>query len=257
MMSLEFLTRLMWGAAVLLLALLLLLAVRGKFLAKYPIFYSYLSLLLGISLLGMHVYISQPEEYLIFYWNTQFVSVAASFCVIWELYTQVLKHYPGTGKIARAVNSFFFLAVLGEALLRAIMDPMDLVRSVAALERNLRAVEALLLLVLLALVRYYLIPLGRNVQGVILGYGFSLATSTALLALYSYLGTSFQVWWQYLQQVCALATLGIFTATLWSYHPNPEPEAEIGLERDYAMFAEQTARAITNARRHLIRVFLP
>ena len=58
--------------------------------------------------------------------------------------------------------------------------------SYVALERDMRTVQAIVLLTLFALVGYYGIPLGSNVRGIATGYVFLLATSMLNLSLRYY-----------------------------------------------------------------------
>lgn len=240
-----------------LVVLLLVQAVRGNFFTKYVLFFSYVSYVLVVNLVAFYVYSFRPEEYLAFYWYTQFLGVAGSYCVTWEIYTHVLRDYPGTAKMARCLVSVSLIGVLGTALVNAFSgEASGLVKSVIRFERNLQAVQAILLTLLLILIRYYAIPLGRNLRGLIVGYGFFIGAGVITLTLRSYLGTPFQFWWQYLQESSGLMTSMIWVPAFWSYVPNPEPDVSIRLEEDYAVLAERTYRAIAKARDSVLRVFL-
>jgi len=244
-----------WLANVL-IALLLVRAVRGEFFTKYVLFFSYLSYVLVVNLVAVCVYSFSPEVYLAFYWYTKFIGVAVGYCVIWEIFTHVLRDYPGTAKIARCLVSAFFLAVLGIALVDAFNNEASgLVKSVIRFERNLQTVQALLLTLLLILIRYYAIPLGRNLRGLIMGYGFLIGIGVITLTLRSHLGTAFQIWWQYLQQMSYLAALMIWVPAFWSYAPNPKADNSIRMEEDYAVLAERTYQAIAKVRDSVLRVF--
>ena len=251
------LTHVLWWSGDALLALVLIFAVKGRFFTKYLIFYLYMSLLLAVELSRLYIFIFKPGDYLIFYWFTEFLIVAGSYGVMWEIYKEVLKDYGGTAKLARWLVSTIFLAVVGKVFINILTgEAVDLTRSVIELERNMRAVQAALMIVILALVMYYGIPLGRNLRGLMLGYGFFIGTSITILTLRSYLGTSFQSLWQYLDQACSLVALLIWCTTLWSYQPNPEPEVQIQIEGDYILLAERTSGAIAKARGYIARVFI-
>lgn len=123
----------------------------------------------------------------------------------------------------------------------------------ALLERDLRAAQAILLLVIVALVAYYRVPIGKNLRGIIVGYGVFICASVVSLTLRAYLGKSFQSWWQYLQPAAYDLTLLIWCASLWSYEANPKPKARLELEFDYEAFAAQVSRALARARTYLSR----
>ncbi|MBI4459600.1 MAG: hypothetical protein HY648_06035, partial [Acidobacteria bacterium] len=116
-------------------------------------------------------------------------------------------------------------------------------------------VQATLLILLVSLIIYYQIPVGRNLRGLIAGYGFFVGVSVMLLTLRSYLGPPFQMWWQYLQQVSTLATFLIWCFALYSYWPSPAPARETELEQDYIVIATRTERAMARARSYLVGRF--
>jgi len=59
-------------------------------------------------------------------------------------------------------------------------------------ERDLRIVQVTLLIGLVALFAYYAVPLGRNLKGIIYGYGLFIATNVLHLTLRDSLGDSFE-----------------------------------------------------------------
>lgn len=251
----ELLTQIIWWTSNALMALLLFRSVRGGFFRKYPAFYVYLSWVLADTLFAFYIYMFHPGAYRVYYWYAEFVSVALGYCVIWEIYNQALADYPGAGRLARTVVSIVFVAVLGKVLAHMLDSSIwSLAETTAVLERNLRLVQAVLLVAIVGVVAYYAIPLGRNLKGMVLGYGFFIGTSVIYLTLRSYIGRDFQVWWQYLLPASYVTSLAIWVAYLWTYQPNPRPKTEIRIERDYELLAAQTARAVARARSTLVRV---
>ena len=240
-----------------LVALLLLRTAREKYFTKHLCFFSYLTYILVVNLLAIYVYSFRPKGYSDFYWYTQFLGVAVGYCVMWEIYTHVLRDFPGTAKMARCLVSGFFFVVLGAALFNAFYGQSSgLAMSVIRFERNLQAVQAVLLTLLLILVRYYTIPLGRNLRGLIWGYGIIIVAGIMTLTLRSYIGAPFQLWWQYLQPGSGLVASAIWLRAFWVYAPNPKADASIRLEEDYEVLAERTYRAIAKARASLLRGLL-
>jgi len=210
------------------------------------------------SLLRFFVYIFEPNSYQSFYWGTQFLSVAVGCGVIWEIFRQALAQYPGAARMAKNVLSVIFVVVVSKTFLNALTGPVwSPARTTAELERNLCTVQVILLVAIVGLLAYYLIPTGRNLKGMILGYGFFIGASVVSLTLRSHLGDSFQPVWQYLPAATHSVTLLIWCFTLWSYQPNPQPESEAGIERDYELLAAQTTKLLTQARGHLVRAMRP
>jgi len=181
------------------------------------------------------VYIFHPGSYQNFYWNTQFVSVLLGYGVIWEIYRQALGHYPGAARMARDFLSVIFILVVSKAFFNTLSGHhvWSPATTTAELELNLRSVQAILLVALGGLLRYYAIPIGRNLRGMILGYGFFIGTSLINLSFLSRVSEKFHLWWTYLEPVSYLATLLIWCWALWSYYPNPQPEKQVFIERDY------------------------
>ena len=233
-------------------------AVRGRLFAAYPVFYAYFSYIFVQSFAGFYLYRFHPGLYTNFYWYTQFFSVALGYGVIWEIFRQALKHYPGTARVARSVLAIIFFLVLLKVLSGALSSSVwSLARTTAELERSLRVVQAALLVTIVGLLAYYTIPAGRNLQGMIVGYGFFIGASVISLTLRSYFGASFQPVWQYLPAMTYYVALIIWCSTLWSYQPNPQPESDVGIERDYELLAARTTNALMQARAHLVKAVRP
>lgn len=248
------LTQILWWSGNALIACLLARAIGGGFFTKYLVFYIYLSHVLLLALLRFYFYVFESKLYADVYWYTQVLSVAIGYCVIWEIYQQALSAYQGTLRIARHLVLAVFIAVVARGFINSFTGPVwGPAETVMDLERNLRTVQAILLVVVLGLLAYYLIPIGRNLRGIILGYGFFIGTSVINMTVRSHLGETFQLWWQYFQSTTYFVALLIWSVTLWSYHPNPAPVTEIEIERDYELLSAQTAQAISKARGYLFR----
>ena len=248
------LTQTLWWSCNALMACLLARAIRGGFFKKYLVFYLYLSYGLVLTLLRFYFYVFKPSVYRTLWWYTEFLSIAVGYCVIWEIYEQALAAYPGSLLMARRLIRALFVIVLAKTLASALSSSAWVLANTAGeLERNLRTVQAGLLIVVLAILTYYMIPIGWNLRGIILGYGFFVGTGLINYSLRSHLGDTFQLWWRYFQTTTWLATLLIWLATLWAYHPNPAPEKEMEIERDYELFSVRTAQAVAKARGYLLR----
>ena len=148
----------------------------------------------------------------------------------------------------------------------AVPEPLPLVvpepdpcvlRTTLETERDLRIVQVALLIGLVALFAYYAIPLGRNLKGIIYGYGLFVVTSVVNLTLRDYLGDSLQHWAQYIQTVCYLLVLWVWCRTLWAYAPVPEPELEPTIEVDYQSLVRTTREKLSSARAQLLRGMRP
>jgi len=255
----QLLTQSAWWTGNALEAILLYRALRGRFFRKYFVFYAYLSYVLIEQLVAFGVYVFTPAFYPKFYWSMQFVSITIGYCVIWEIFRQVFGPYPGAAKVTRNLLAAILVLVLCKVFLNAPyhwqLDALS--RNADELERYLRVVQASLLVAIIALVAYYAISLGKNVKGMILGYGVFIGLTVMQLAIGSYFGRSFRPVWKHLAWVSYSAALITWCATLWSYHPNPQPIADGGLERDYEILSTRTARLLGQIRSGVVRTIRP
>ena len=244
-----------------LLALLLVSALRGRYLSKYPLFYVYLAGWFFAGLVRFFFFtfhLGHPNEYSLVYWYTQFLLVAGGYGVLWQIYAHTLDPFPGTAKMARVLVGTFFVTIVTQLFFKILTGHAEgLSESVLRLDRNLHSIQAGLIVMLISLVWYYDIPLGRNVRGLLLGHGLLITTRLITLALQSIFEMSLYAWWYYSEQICILASLVVWSIALRSYEPNPIPEHQIRLEQDYELLAHRTVQALSRARGYLARPFLP
>jgi hypothetical protein len=237
--------KVMGWACSLLLALLVCRGVASGTLKKYPMFCSYAIAVLittigGLSLTGARLYFY-------YYWISEWVGMFLGIGVTWEIFMRVLAHYPGVRRLAWMLLAIIFSLVLVHSAAGGPTEKFSYV----ALARDLRTVQAIVLLTLFALVAYYAIPLGHNVRGIAIGYVFLVATSILNLSLQYYFGKSYHPFWKYGAPLEFAASLTIWTVTLWSYQPNPRPLNE-DMELDYEWLSGQAVRAMVRLRTHLI-----
>lgn len=237
---------------------LVLRAIRGGFFFKYPVFYTYLSYGVVESLFRTYFQYFRYDLYREAYWSTQFVSVSIGYCVVWEIFRQALARYPGAARLARACLVAILLFVLTKGALNTFAGTMSWQAKYAAdLEKDFRVVLAALLVTIAGLVAYYSIPLGRNVKGMLIGYGAFVGLSVIHLAIHQFLGAKFQPIWQHMGWVSYSTALTVWCATLWSYHPNPVPVRFSDPDDDYQHRSRETSRLLGATRSSLGRVVRP
>jgi len=211
-----------WFATISLEVFLLARSIRTKLFAKFPIFYTYVLFVLLQSVVRFTVYHWYPQRYRDLYWFTEFVGVVVGCGVLFEIYRRGLAPYPGTARLARNVLALVFAFAAGKALAGALRGGLWFPsRTTAELERNLRAAQAFAILGLVILLLAYSIPLGRNLRGILVGYGLFIATNLADLAMLASPGKELQRLWSYSQQVFYLLVLCIWAVSLWT--PSPQP----------------------------------
>lgn len=238
-----------------LLALIMFRALLGRFVARYPLFYIYISWMLMRSLAGFFLYKFVPHGYQVFYWYTEFFTVSLGYCVIWEIFAQVFADHRGVARLSKVLLSVIFAAIVIKVVagrLGGSVWPRGL--DTAELELDLRVVQAVLFVVVVGLVVYYSIPVGRNLRSLMAGYGFFVSVALLQLTALSRLGEPFQAWWHYLEPAAYDATLVVWCVGLWSYAPNPRTERLDALEADYGLLVSNASMALARVRRYVLRV---
>jgi hypothetical protein len=226
----------------------------AKMASKYPLFYTYLAVVLVIDIARYIVLASHPAAWVVFYWSTQLVSVLVGYGVILEILRQALDPYPGAERIGRYLVLGIFAAVFAFVVFRSA-TPLQWspAASSAEFERDLRAVQALVLMAILVVIFYFRIAIGRNLKGIIAGYGLFIGTNVMNLALRSYVGSGFQRAWEFVMVYSYLASLIVWTVALWSYEPNPGIDSEPRSGSGYHNLASETRGALDSMRSHLGR----
>ena len=248
----------LWVIALALESALLVRAIRGNFLKHYRFFYLYLGWVLVSDLSLIPFYYLLPKTYGYAYWSSQYFSLFVGCCVVWEAYKVALARYPGVVRMARNVLPYLFILAITRIFVKAWNSPNWIPgKTTLETERDLRIVQVTLLIGLVALFAYYAVPLGRNLKGIIYGYGLFIATNVLHLTLRDSLGDSFERSWVHIQPLCYLFVLLIWCVSLWSYAPIPQPTTEPALEADYESLVAATRRKLHSARSYVLKGMRP
>jgi len=252
------LTQIVWWATIALETLLLVRSAQQRLAAKFPIFYFYLACVLSVDLLRFYCYTVHPGFYQELYWYTEFFSVVVGYGVIFEIYKRSLKNHPGVARLAQKVLLLVLIVTLAEVVAATFSSPSgSWAYATAKLGRDLRYVEVTLWVVMLAVFSRYRIPAGRNLEGLILGYGFFIAVSVVKLVFVFQPGNRFAPFARKLPSAAYLITLAIWCGALWSSHPDPVPPEEDQIERDYKVLVTETRTTLARAITHLVRSVRP
>lgn len=242
------LSSVLWVLGPILESLIVIRAIRGKFLKEYKLFYFYIVWVLVRDLSLFAVYHTWSSGYPYVYWSSQFFSVLVGCGVVWEIYRVALANFPGAARMARSVLLFLFVITMSRIVVYAANSAKWIPgRTTLETEREFRIVQSVVLVGLIALLAYYAIPTGRNLKGMILGYGVFLATSLVQLTLRDFLGDTFQYWWQYIQPSTYILVLLIWSRTLWTFAPVQDPGPESRIEVDYQSLAYETKKQLRAA----------
>jgi hypothetical protein len=178
--------------------------------------------------------------------------------VVFEIYRTGLRAYPGTARMARNLLAFVFVMALTKALVDSWNDPQWWsIATNADLEKALRTVQSLAILALVLLFLFYSIPFGRNLRGILMGYGLFVAVSVIQLNFVTHTASRFNDFWSYVSPGSYFAVLGVWAAHLWSYRANPEPKKSVELEVQYQRLAAATSHRLREARGYLAKAVRP
>jgi hypothetical protein len=191
------------------------------------------------------VYLAHPAMYFYWYWVTEFVCLLVGYGIIIEIMEKCLAPYEGARKFAQSAGLILLGLVILFALILSLTKPAwSAIDTAADLERELRIVEALVLAMFMGVMFHYGIAIGKNMKGIIIGYGLFITTVIIGLAVLPLVGETAYAAYAVVQSCSYLTSLLFWTVALWSYHPNPVPEHSKELEADYEAVALKTRTAL-------------
>src|SRR6267378_8437708 len=244
-----------WCSGIALELLLLVRGLQGKLFGRYPVFYAYVFFVWIQSLLRFSIYHLRPQLYLPVYWITEYLAILIGCAVVFEIFRVGLAAYPGTARMARNLLAFLFVMAVTKGLVGTWNDPhWWSATTTIEFERALRTVQSLAIIALVVLFLFYSIPFGRNLRGVLLGYGLFIGESIIWLTLRASGGEKFRQFWSYVHPASYFVVLGIWAVHLWSYVPNPEPRRAVRLEEQYQRMAAATSRQLRAGCGYLAKV---
>jgi hypothetical protein len=250
--------QIIWWSGITIEAVILARALFGKLLRQYPAFYAYVLFVWMQSLLRFSVHYARPQLYSKIFWITEWLGVLVGCAVVFEIYRVGLRAYPGTARLARNVLAFVLLLAFVKATVETGNNPLWWsTTSTLDLELALRVVQVLALVALVALFLFYAIPFGRNLRGILLGYGLFLSESVVWLSFVPRSSESFRAFWSHIQASSYFVVLAVWALHLWAYVPNPEPKASVLLEEQYQRMAAATNRRLQEARGYLAKAVRP
>lgn len=251
-------TNFIWGSGIAIEAVVLLRGGLSGLLRKYPLFYSYVGCVLVKEIIGMLAYKFAPDWYVPLYWPAEFVTIVASYAVIIEIFRWSTRHKPGIRRLTQnALLSVFALTGAYAASDLAHGGLGSLSRTIADLNRDLRYVEAGILLVMMWLFVRYRIALGRNRLGIMMGYSFWVGLNVVNLAFWFQPGNGFSIFLRGLLPATYLMTLLIWCVALWSPRPEPVRPSETEIERDYEFLAGKKRVIMARMSSQIARIMKP
>ena len=244
-----------WLAGIFLEALLIFRIWRTRNVREYPLFFSYVTFILVQEILSYLVAHLRPTFYPGLYWSTEFIGVFAGCAVVLEFAWIGLAEFPGVAKLARVALIATFLLTVGKVLLTAIQGALGWpVSLIVQLERDMRFVQIAAIFSLLLLFLRYQVPLGRNLRGIIIGYGLFLAINIVNLTYLERLGETVYSLASHIQSSAYFFALCVWTASLWLRAAQPAtagPPLQTGYSEILDRTREQLARTQAEVQKSL------
>ena len=233
--------QLIWWSSIALEIALLVRGLHGQLVRRLPIFYGYITFVLAQEFARL---LTQPNPriYWNVYWLTEFLGLAIGSLLIFEIYKVSLRAFPGAARMARNALAFVFLLAVAKVLENVWVSGGWELRSTAfQIELALRTVQAAAILALVALFLFYSIPFGRNLRGILLGYGLFIGERVLCLTFMPPEGHHF---WFYAYSAGYVVTLAVWLAHLWSYEAGPVANNDVPRDREYQSIAAATQRRL-------------
>src|ERR1700735_1207081 len=246
-------TQFVWLGGMLLEGVILVRSILGKSFAKYPLFYVYIASVLFTSGFLYVIYFVMPSKNVPFYWRAQYLTLALGCGVIFEISRNAFTQHVSLDRLVRwTMGMTFGIIFLLVAIHAFVLPHWNPSVNPADLERDLRLAQAVALLAIVFLTQYYGIEIGRNIKGMILGFGVYVGASIISLTLQLFVGAKFNTAWQVIQSSSYLAALSIWTVALWSYDPAPARPNEPP-DPDYQRLAGRTRQVLGSIQEQLDR----
>jgi hypothetical protein len=243
-----------WSVCMVLEGLLLVRAVRTNLFGKFPLFFCYIACVLAKDLLSTPIYRYYRSSYGSFYWAAELLLAVISYGVLVEIYTQSLQNYPGVARFFRALLLVMLLAIAIKVGVGSFgyAHPSP-VHVIADLERNLRWLQAALLVGLLGLFVYYKIPMGGNLRGLVLGYALFVGADVITLTFMAHPAAGLALLVRKIEPLFYTMSLIIWSITLWAPGAEAVSDGSWGIEEDYEHLAREARMMLLRARTHLAR----
>ena len=251
------LSHVIWWSSMALEALLLIRGLQTRLALRYPLFFAYISFVfLFEDVLSFLIERWNPQLYSYTFWATEFIGVVIGCGVVLEVYRISLARYPGTARMARNALALVFLLAAAKGFVAAAHDPRWWPQAnTLEIERVLRTIQAFAIVALVAVFLIYSIPFGRNLRGILVGYGLHVSLAAICLTFAPGTGKGF---WFYGLSASFPFILLTWLVHLWSYQETAVAAPEAGeLETDYQRVADATRRGLIAARGQLAKAVRP
>jgi hypothetical protein len=207
--------------------LLICRLILGRFWQHYPYFFVYVAFFVAQTVALIAILRWAPAEYRTWYWGSGFANLGLRFFVVGEVYRHT---FPANSSLRRMVSGgLTVVGMMVSTIVVAMLWGIEVYGKShlwnLALERSFGFAQAVLILMILTVARYYHVPLGKNVWGIAIAFGMYSSVIIANSAFVD-IAHSFLPYWQILAPFSSVMMLSIWLWCTWSYAPNPVVTAE-------------------------------
>jgi hypothetical protein len=234
-------------------ALLVWRLVKGGAWRHYPFFSLFVGYVVSQHIALFVILHLAPREYPTIYWDSGIAHICLRFLLIWEVFRQA---FPKTSPVQRMLSRQVTLGAVAlitvlTGMLWAFQTYGSFHSVYLAMERSFGFVQAMLVLAILTLARYYQQPVGRNIWGIAVAFGMYSSLTTAASAVTDLVHSAFFPYWYWLSPFSFAAMLAMWTWAVWSYAPNRVATANdmIAPAGDAGRWAENWGRAVSTTRK--------
>lgn len=186
---------------------------------RYPFFFGYIAYDLARMLLLAFLATTKHPAYATIFWLSELGASVLWFTIGWEIFRHTFPRNTALWQTAGTVVVIVLLS-LAATFSFASERPGRLI--IPDVERKAGVAVAVWLLSMVALARFYRLPMGQNVFGMTCAFGLKVSVSVMNFSALG-MSASFFPFLRYVAPLSFLAALGILVWTMWSYMPNPSP----------------------------------
>jgi len=198
---------------------LIIRARQGRFLSRFPLFYSYIVYLLVGSLVPLLLSWVNSPYYRSVFWYHFMITLVVEFAVIVEISDHIFGSYPAIRELGRLV-AFCISGVFLFYIIPALTEHSSSSATILDFVKRTALTKAVILLALLAAAKRYDLPLTKNSRGIIFGFCTYLAINVVNFALAETYGPALygNIFGVVGPVSCNLAAL-IWVVSMWRYEP--------------------------------------
>ncbi len=207
-------------ASFLLEAELVIRAIKGGFLIRFRLFYSYLVFVFIWTAVTWTTSFFRPESYASLYWSYFTIMLLVEFAVLIEISDHVFKPYPAVRQLGRFISIFVAAIFFSLYILSSPGRPKTSSEAILDLAKRASLAKAVIITALLLAAHYYRLPLGKNISGMMLGFALYLSICVANFAAAGQFGEDiYAKLFRFLLPLSYTLCLSVWTVALWRYEP--------------------------------------